>query len=79
MDIIPTFKLVTGIILFGMSFYFLKLLADGLTSELSNAGLLSSSPYLSALLWMFSILPGIVLLASGYRHLQVMQKGGIRR
>ena len=79
MDIIPTFKLIGGLILFGMSFYFLKQMLSGLTSELSNMGLLSNSPYLTAMLWMFSMLPGVALLASGYRHLQDMQKGGVRR
>ena len=69
MDVIPTFKFVIGIMLFGLSFYFLNL---GVNEVYSQMGL--SNQYMSAILWLWSALPGVALMGSSLRHIMVMQK-----
>ena len=70
MDIIPYVRFIAGIILFGLSFFFL----DMMLNTLMETVVTPTHVMFSAMLWLFSILPGIVLFSSGIRLIMVNQK-----
>jgi hypothetical protein len=69
MNVTIYFRFIAAIILFGISFYFLNDFL-GLTREY----LPTSGSYFSALLFMWGILPAIVLFTSGVRLVIAAQK-----
>ena len=70
-DIIPFFRYIGAIILFGLCFYFLGLLVTALTDEITFSG-----GYADAMLYMWAALPAVVLFFSGIRLVMVQQKRG---
>ena len=62
MNITPYFRFIAAIILFGISFYFLDDFTGLLTGELPVGG-----TYFSALLFLWSALPAVVLFTSGIK------------
>ena len=70
MDIIPYVRFVAGIILFGLSFFFL----DMMLTEVMNTVPVPTNPMFFAMLWIFTAFPGIVLFSSGIRLIMVNQK-----
>jgi len=71
MDIIPFFRYLGAIIIFGLCFYFLALLITALTDIIPFEG-----DYANAILTLWVALPAVVLLFSGIRLIMVQQKRG---
>ena len=70
MDIIPYFRFGAGLILFGLSFFFLMLSLNTLMETVTTP----TNAMFFAMLWLFTMFPGIVLLSSGIRLIMVNQK-----
>ena len=70
MDIIPVFKAIGSLLLFGIIYYFLNLLV---TPLVSGTGV-TNSIYLQAGLFIFSAAPVIVLLGVSMRGIKETQK-----
>ena len=68
-DIVPFFRYIAAIVVFGLSFYFFNVLFTGLTDLIPFTG-----DYANSLLFMWAALPAIVLFFTGIRLLMVQQK-----
>lgn len=70
MDIIPLFKAIGALLLFGMTYYFLNLLVNPLVDGTG----VTNSIYLQAGLFIFSAAPIIVLFGVSLRGIKESQK-----
>ena len=69
MNVTPYFRFLAAIILFGISFYFLNDLMSLVTDELPIGG-----AYFSALMFLWTALPAVVLFVSGIKLMITAQK-----
>jgi len=69
MDFIPFFRFIASIIMFGISFYFLNLMLGAINSGIPTVGV-----WFAALMFLWTLLPAVVLFASGVRLIMTMQK-----
>jgi len=70
-DLIPFFRYIAAIVVFGLSFYFFGILLVGLYTEMEFGG-----TYAGILTSLWAALPAIVLFSAGIRLMMVQQKRG---
>lgn len=69
MDVIPTIKLVGGLIAFGVTYYVLNVMVYVLVDMLNLTG-----DWWAAWIWLWVLLPLVVIFGQYMRYLQSMQK-----
>ena len=71
MDVVPTTRLIFGLIAFGFIFFFLNL---GVGMLIDVFDLNSGGPYMVAAIWLFTNLPAVAVFGSALHYLMTQQK-----